>query len=97
MRHLKTPLFKLPNQFKEPFVINTVEPRYNEGPRGWKNLFSITRFLYIEVIYYYWGKENRPLYRGLRYIEVRYIKVPLKLRKWYKKWFGVGHTGASPY
>ena len=23
------------------------------------------------------GKENRSLYRGLRYIEVRYIEVPL--------------------
>ena len=23
------------------------------------------------------GKENRSLYRGLRYIEVRFIKVPL--------------------
>ena len=26
-----------------------------------------------------WGKENRWLYRGLRYIEVRYIEVPLYL------------------
>ena len=25
----------------------------------------------------YWDKENRWLYRGLRYIEVRYIEVPL--------------------
>ena len=25
----------------------------------------------------YWDKENRSLYRGLRYIEVRYIEVPL--------------------
>ena len=24
-----------------------------------------------------WGKENRSLYRGLRYIEVRYIEVQL--------------------
>ena len=29
------------------------------------------------MFYYYWGKENRSLYRGLRYIEVRYIEVPL--------------------
>ena len=33
--------------------------------------------LYIDVdfhiFYYYWGKENRSFYRGLRYIEVRYI------------------------
>ena len=31
------------------------------------------------MFYYYWGKENRSLYpvRGLRYIEVRYIEIPL--------------------
>ena len=39
---------------------------------------------YIEVLfrtlytfYYYWGKENYSLYRGIRYIEVCYIKAPL--------------------
>ena len=26
----------------------TVEPRYNEGPRDWQNLFAITSFRYIE-------------------------------------------------
>ena len=35
-------------------------------------LFAITKFRYIEVLfhilYYYWGKENRWLYWGLRYI-----------------------------
>ena len=54
-----------------------VEPQYNEGPRDGQNLFAITRFRYIEVdfhiFYYYRGKENRSLYRGLLYIEVRYI------------------------
>ena len=58
-----------------------VEPRYNEGPRDWQNLFAITRFRYIEVLfhifYYDWRKENRSSYGGLRYIEVRYIEVPL--------------------
>ena len=58
-----------------------MEPRYNQGPRDWQNLFAIPRFRYIEVIfhifYFYWGKENRSLYRGLRDIEVRYIKVSL--------------------
>ena len=43
----------------------------------WQNLFAITRSRYIDVLfhifYYYWGKENRSLYRGLRYKEVRYI------------------------
>ena len=54
--------------------ISTVEPRYNEGPRDWQNMFAIPRFRYIEVLfhifYYYWGKENRSLFRGLRYMEV---------------------------
>ena len=54
-----------------------VEPQYNEGPTDGQNLFAITRFRYIEVdfhiFYYYRGKENRSLYRGLLYIEVRYI------------------------
>ena len=53
----------------------------NEVPRDWQNLFAITRFHYIEVLfhmfYYYWGKENRLLYRGLCYIEVCFIEVPL--------------------
>ena len=31
----------------------------------------------FHIFYYYWGNENRALYRGLCYIEVRYIKVPL--------------------
>ena len=60
----------------------TVEPRYNERPRGWQNLFTITRFRYVKVLFhiffYYWGKENCSLYRALlRCIEVRYIEVPL--------------------
>ena len=65
----------------------TVAPRYNEGRRDWQNLFAITRFRYIEalfhIFYYYWGrkKENRSLYRGCRYIEVRYIEVPPYLKK----------------
>ena len=75
---------------------HTVEPRCNEGPRDWKNVFAITRFRYIEVLFhifsYYWGKENRSLYRGLRYIEVRYIEVPLHLYGFYK---GV-HSSPSP-
>ena len=45
--------------------------------------FVITKFRYIEVLfhafYYHWGEENHSLYRGLRYIEDRYIEVPLYL------------------
>ena len=62
-----------------------MEPRYNEVPRDWQNVFVITRFRYIEVrfhiFYYYSGKQNRSLYRGLRYMEVRYIKVSLYEKK----------------
>ena len=28
----------------------------------------------FHIFYYYWGEEYRLLYRGLRYIEVRYIE-----------------------
>ena len=55
-----------------------VEPRYKEGLR--QNALAIPKFRHIEVLfhifYYYWGKEDCSLYPGLRYIEVRYIKVP---------------------
>ena len=58
-----------------PIVSNTVEPRYNEGPKDWQNVFVIMRFRCIDglfrIFYYYWGQENRSLNRGLRYIEVR--------------------------
>ena len=61
--------------------VSTVEPRHNKGPRHWQNLFARTRFRCIEVPFHlfccYWGKENRSSYEGLRYIEVRYIEVPL--------------------
>ena len=62
-------------------LLNKVEPEYNKVPRDWQNLFAITRFHYTKVVfhmfYYYWGKENRFLYRGLLYTKVCYIKVPL--------------------
>ena len=32
---------------------------------------------FTSIFYFYWGKENHSLSRGLRYIEVRYIEVPL--------------------
>ena len=55
-----------------------LEPRYKEVLR--QNVLAIPRFRYIEVLfhifYYYWGKEDCSLHPGLRYIEVRYIKVP---------------------
>ena len=57
-----------------------VEPTYNEGPTDWQNLFAVSRFRYIEVLfyifYYYWVEENRLLYREHRYVEICYIEVP---------------------
>ena len=41
----------------------TVNPLYNEGPRDWQNLYAITGFCYIEVLfrifYYCWGKKKK--------------------------------------
>ena len=40
-----------------------MEPRHTEAPRDWQNLFPITRFRYIEVLfrifYYNWGKKKK--------------------------------------
>ena len=38
--------------------------------------------VFFHISCYDWGKENRSLYRGLRYIEVRYIEVPLYFALW---------------
>ena len=64
-----------PSWFFDCLHMRSRTSMYNEGPRDWQDLFAIlTRFRFIEVIfhtlYYYWGKENHSLYRGLRYIEV---------------------------
>ena len=62
----------------------TVEPRYNEGSRDWQFLFAIRRFRRIEILfpifYHCWDKENRLFYRGRRYMEVRFIEIPLYFR-----------------
>ena len=46
-------------------------------------MLAMMRFRYLDVLfhifYYYCGKENRLLYRGLHYIEFLFIKVPLYL------------------
>ena len=59
-------------------IYTTVELRFNEGP---KKLAKFVRYIEVlfHIFYHYWGKENCSLYRGLRYIEVRYIEVPLYL------------------
>ena len=66
---------EVPRDWQNLFVIT--KPRYNEVPRDWQNLFVITKFRYIEELFCYWGKVNRSLYQGLRYIEVHYIEVLL--------------------
>ena len=46
-------------------------------------MFAITRFRYFDVLFYifyfYWGKKNLSLYRGVCNIDVRYIEVPLQI------------------
>ena len=44
----------------------------------------------FHMLYCYWGKENRLLCLGLRYIEVRYIMVSLKLDD--RAIYGLPHT-----
>ena len=55
-------------------MYSTVEPWYNVGPRDLENLFAMTRFRYIEVLfhifYYYWGKENR--HRSMEFVISRF-------------------------
>ena len=58
----------------------TLEPRYSEGPRDWQkyvpyNEVSLYRgsLIFIYFPSKCWGKQNRSLYPGLRYIEVLQI------------------------
>ena len=46
-----------------------MEPRYNELPRDWQNLFAITRFRYIEVL------SHILYFTGVKTI-FRYMEVP---------------------
>ena len=36
----------------------------------------------FHIFYYYWGEEYPLLHRGLRYMDVRYIEVPLVALRW---------------
>ena len=68
------------------------EPRYNETLDCGEHILSVSWPFVIStgstsclevlfhIFYYYWGEENRSLYRGLRYVEVRFIEVPLQLK-----------------
>ena len=60
------PLFE-----KNKIKLSTVEPRYNEGPRDWQNMFIIARFVnlyrasfsYCLIFYYYWSKKKKQFVR----------------------------------
>ena len=49
-----------PGTFLSSYTVNSL---YNEGPRDWQNLYAITGFCYIEVLfrifYYCWGKKKK--------------------------------------
>ena len=63
------------------FLCSFAQPRVSDELSDWQNVFAIPRFRFFEVLfhisYYYWAKESLSLYRGLRYIEARYIEVLL--------------------
>ena len=71
-------LFK---DLKSKNLCSFAQPRVSEELSDWQNVFAIPTFRFFEVLfhisYYYWAKATRSLYRGLRYIEVRYIDVLL--------------------
>ena len=51
---------QLKTKVKRGFLIQhlmyrTVEPRYNEGPRNWQNMFAVTSFRCIKVISIYFA------------------------------------------
>ena len=57
-----------------------MEPRYNEVLRDWQNLFAITRFRYIKVvfhIFYVLLGDDRSLYRSSTVTSDCYIIVCL--------------------
>ena len=66
---------------KSKNLCSFAQPRVSEELSDWQNVFAIPTFRFFEVLchisYYYWAKATRSLYRGLRYIEVRYIDVLL--------------------
>ena len=52
-----------------------MEPRYDEEPKNWQNLFAISnisRFFFIYFTINYLGKENHSLY--LKRLEVHFFR-----------------------
>ena len=50
--------------------------------------------VFFHIFYYYWGEEYRLLHRGLRYMDVRYIEVPLVALRWndFLAYWGIGRN-----
>ena len=48
----KKELLSKPPPHWDPLITDTVEPRYNDGPRDWQIVFALTRFRYIEVLFH---------------------------------------------
>ena len=76
MRNVEILIYDVQNEDNSIFYRvhnkDTVELRYNKGPRDWQ-FYSLQQIFFISRSFdYYWGRENRLLYRGLRYIEVCY-------------------------
>ena len=62
-----------------PWNLDITKGQGTDKIRSLHRSFAIKRFFFIYFSSFYWGKENRLLYRArLRYIEVRlYTEVPL--------------------
>ena len=62
-----------------------------------QNTFAFSKFRFIEVLinifHYYWSKEYRSLYQGLRYIEVRGIEFSLYHALYTKQEAGASKSG----
>ena len=54
MRNVEILIYDVQNEdnsmFYRVYNKDTVELRYNKGPRDWQILFATTNFLYIEVL-----------------------------------------------
>ena len=73
--------FSIQRSSLEKNLCSFAQPRVSEELSDWQNVFAIPTLRFFEVLfhisYYYWAKATRSLYRGLRYIELRYIDVLL--------------------
>ena len=52
--YLEVAVYCYKHQWNTKLLHFTVEPRYNEVPRDWQNMFAITRFRCIEVLFHWY-------------------------------------------